>query len=232
MDTQLNEYTKNYTDFNSWLIRRRYQHLSQYFKGSSCLEMGCADGAGTAVLLEHFDHLTVVDGSSVALDNIGKQYPSITRSACDFETMDFSGSFDTIMLAHILEHVDDPVEILLKAKESLAPNGVMIVDVPNGDSLHRQMGVHLGLLDSRVELNEADLSIGHQRVYTPETLLIDIHSARLKIVEFGGMFIKVLPQSDTELLFDDRQIEAMFQVGVDNPSVAAEIYAIVTQLDW
>jgi 2-polyprenyl-3-methyl-5-hydroxy-6-metoxy-1,4-benzoquinol methylase len=227
MNTHLNSYIKNYTDFNSWLIRKRYEHLSQYFTGTSCLEIGCGDGSGTIILNNHFLDLTVADGSSTALYNIGTILPKVKRHFLDFEQLSLSNKYDTIVLAHVLEHVNNPQIVLEKAKEHLAPGGVLIVDVPNADSLHRQVGVEMGLLNHVTDLNETDISIGHRRVYTQYEFYEEIKKLKMNIKDFGGMFIKVLSNSQTEEVFNEDQLNALFQVGVDNPSIAAELYTVL-----
>lgn len=227
--TDLDQYLSSYGSFNDWLIKRRYHKLQQFFQGDTCLEMGIAEGTGIEDLLAHFDKVTVVDGSKAAIDKIKKQFtsPKLHVIQSYFEDMDFGNErFDTIMMAHILEHVDDPIKVLKHAKTFLKPNGVFIIDVPNGNSLHRQVGVKMGLLKEKTELNEADLSIGHQRVYTPETFKQDVQKSGLKIVKFGGMFIKILSNSQTEAVINEQQLEALFLVGEDNPNIAAEIFII------
>lgn len=228
-DIKLDSYLASYDRFNDWLIKRRYKYLEKFFIGNSCLELGIAEGTGVDNLLERFGDVTVVDGSKKAIDSIKEKYKNTQLNAehSYFEEMDLGNKkFDTILMAHILEHVDDPSVVIKKACEYLSPRGVMIIDVPNGNSLHRQVGVKMGLLKKSTDLNEADLSIGHQRVYTPESFKEEIKSAGMKTVELGGMFIKVVSNSQTEKVFDDKQLEAFFKVGVDNPGIAAEIYAV------
>jgi 2-polyprenyl-3-methyl-5-hydroxy-6-metoxy-1,4-benzoquinol methylase len=229
VDQKLDSYLTSYTRFNDWLIRRRYQRLKEFFKGDSCLEMGIAEGAGVEDLLKSFKKVTVVDGSKTAITTIKQRFPTnaLTGIHSYFETMDFdSTKFDTILMAHILEHVDDPIVVLKQAKRFIAPNGVLIIDVPNGNSLHRQIGVKMGLLGKSTDLNEADISIGHQRVYVPETFKKDIESAGLEIIHFGGMFIKTLSNLQMEKVYDSKQLEVLFEVGENNPDVSAEIYII------
>lgn len=229
VDAKLDSYLANYTKFNDWLIQRRYEHLSQYFAGKCCLELGSAEGSGTPYLLDSFDEVTIVDGSKDALRSVAKKIasPKLTAVHSYFEDLDLNGKkFDTIVLAHILEHVDDPVATLRIAKTFLNKGGVIIADVPNGSSLHRQVGVKMGMLKTKTDLNDADLSIGHQRVYTPETFKNDINKAGLAVETFGGMFVKVTSNSQTEEVFNTDQLEALFQVGVDNPEIAAEIFVI------
>ena len=49
--------------------------------------------------------------------------------------------------------------------------------VPNGHSIHRLVAVKMGLLKDPCELNQRDKSLGHRRIYTPETLRKDIEAA-------------------------------------------------------
>jgi 2-polyprenyl-3-methyl-5-hydroxy-6-metoxy-1,4-benzoquinol methylase len=229
LDANLDSYLSNYTPFNDWLITRRYQYLRQFFQGRRCLEMGSAEGSGTPYLLDHFDKVTIVDGSKEAVDHVAEKLGSSKLRPVHsyFEDLDLGDEkFDTIVLAHVLEHVSTPRVTLKKAKQYLAPGGVIIADVPNGSSLHRQVGVEMGLLKEKTELNDADLSIGHQRVYTPDTFRDELIEAGLKIKKFGGMFVKVLSNAQTEKVFNAEQLEALFHVGAKNPEIAAEIFAI------
>jgi 2-polyprenyl-3-methyl-5-hydroxy-6-metoxy-1,4-benzoquinol methylase len=227
----LDSYLPAYTNFNGWMIQRRYRELTRHFVGTTCLELGSSEGSGTDRLLEHFDHVVAVEGSASAAALLRDRYSGDRLEVVNalFEDVDLGGrTFDTVVLAHVLEHVDDPAVVLSRAKDFVSEDGVLVVDVPNADSLHRQVGVQMGLLQERTELNAADLSIGHRRVYNPATFRQEIVDAGLTIQVFGGMFIKVLSNSQTEVVFDEDQLEALFRVGADNPNVAAEIYVIAT----
>src|SRR5439155_19136333 len=112
-----------------------------------------ATGEGTAFLLDHFDRVVAVDGSRQAVEALERRFPTPKlRAVCAyFEEFETQERFDTVMLAHILEHVDRPDEILAVARRLVKPDGVVIVDVPNAMSLHRQIGVEMGLLDEVTE---------------------------------------------------------------------------------
>ena len=221
----------SYRGFNGQLVVWRYQALAAHFAGASCLELGSSDGQGTRLLLPCFDAVTAVDGSVDATDRLRTELagdPRLTVVCSYFEDLDLGRTFDTVLLAHILEHVEDPVAVLEVAARHLAPGGVLIADVPNALSVHRRLGVRLGLLDRVTDLNEADLSIGHRRVYTPSAFRADIERAGFRIQHFGGMFLKVLSNGQTEELFTREQQEALFDLGADLPELAAEIYAVAT----
>lgn len=221
----------SYRGFNAQLIRWRYTSLRPHFSGRRCLELGSSDGQGTEFLLQHFDEVTAVDGSRAAVAELHRRLdsPRLTAVCSDFESLALRTAFDTVVLGHVLEHVADPQAVLQRAIAHLAPQGVLIADVPNAMSLHRQMGVELGLLTSVTELNDADRSIGHRRVYTPDGLRREITGAGLRIRTFGGLFLKVLSNAQTEEVFDDRQREAFLALGTRYPDLAAEIFVVATR---
>ena len=225
----LNTYVASYTDFNGWLAEKRYQIFQDHYKGSTCLELGPAEGQGTAHLLAYFDKVVSVDGSQTFIDDLESKFGSNKKftSVCSyFEDLELDEKYDTIILAHILEHVDNPNEILAVAKKFLNKDGVIIADVPNANSLHRQIGVKMGLLAHNTELNDADKSVGHKRVYTPEEFQKEIKKAGFEIIKFGGTFIKITSNSETQQKFSDEQLNAMVQIGLDNPEIAADIFIV------
>jgi 2-polyprenyl-3-methyl-5-hydroxy-6-metoxy-1,4-benzoquinol methylase len=224
----LDRYVSNYTSFNDWLMRKRYEVLSRHFRGDTCLEFGAATGEGTAHLLDHFNTVVAVDGSPQAVANLKQRFATDRLIAvCSyFEDFDTDRRFDTIVLAHVLEHVDNPHRILMIAQRFLQPAGVLIVDVPNAMSLHRQVGVEMGLLHDVTELNEGDISIGHRRVYTPEAFRKEIRATGLQIRHFGGVFLKVVSNALCERTFSSEQLDALLAVGERYPDIAAEMYVV------
>lgn len=221
------------TGFNSFLLKKRYQGLKKFFKGNTCLEIGCADGEGTKILAQSFSKIYAVDGSKKLLARAQKEIknPKITFVHSLFETLKLNLKFDTILLGHVLEHVQNPILVLRHIKKFLAPQGVILIDVPNANSIHRQIGVAMGLLKNLHTLNKADLSIGHQRVYDLQLLKKDTKQAGLKIKTEGGLFLKFLSNSQiTQLLekkiINPKIINAFVTLGEKYPEQAAEIYLV------
>ena len=63
-----------------------------------------------------------------ARDTVG-----VKAIAGDFAKTPVSGHFDVITLNKVLEHVADPVTMLRKASELLAPGGFMYIELPDGE---------------------------------------------------------------------------------------------------
>jgi len=225
--SKLDKYNfSTHNGFNSVLLDLRYKHLKKYFKGNSCLELGCADGKGTKLLTQYFENVVAVDGSRKLIEQAKKDIRNAVFINSYFEELKLKEKFDVVILAHILEHVDNPVQILKITKKFVKKEGVIIIDVPNALSIHRQVGVLMGMIKTEYTLNEADFSIGHQRVYDLKLLKKDVIKAGLRVVDEGGLFIKPFSNAQMGKLLDERGIEAFNEVGKRYPHISAEIFVV------
>ena len=218
-------YIEGQLDFDRKLIYYRYQTIRKHIKGPFGLELGSAEGEMTQYLINDFEHLVSVDGSKELLDMI-PGYKNHTKIHSFFENFKPKRKFNTIVMEHILEHVDDPIAIMQLAKNWLEDDGIMLLGVPNAMSIHRLVAVKMGLLQSSHELNARDYSLGHQRVYSMATFLYDIDKAGLSVIDKGGVFFKPLSNGQIEQNWDERMIEGFYELGKDFPEHAAEIYVV------
>ncbi|MBJ7330693.1 MAG: class I SAM-dependent methyltransferase [Solirubrobacteraceae bacterium] len=218
---------------NGWISVAGFNELRPWFTGTSCLELGPADGVITAQLIECFDRLHAVEGSAEFADQLRDRYadrPGFSVDAALFEDFRTDVTFDTIFANHVLEHVIDPVAVLQSAREWIAPGGRLIVGVPNALSIHRRVAVHMGLLGSPYELNETDHRLGHRRVYDLDTLRADVEAAGWRVEATGGTLLKVVSNGQAEQWFDESMLQGFLAVGREMPEACAEVY-IVAQAD-
>lgn len=218
-------YLQEQLDFDKRLIGFRYNTLRAYIQGPVGLELGSAEGQMTQFLKNDFESLTIVDAASKLLELI-PDYPNLTKVHSLFEDFNPVTNFNTIVMEHILEHIDQPVELLNRAKEWLAPEGRILLGVPNGHSIHRLAATKMGLLKHPCELNQRDLAQGHRRVYTSETFKCDINEAGLEILTLGGVFFKPLSNKQIQDNWTNEMIEGFYELGKDFPEFAADIYAV------
>lgn len=218
------------TGFYSKTLKNVYEQIAYYFNGNLCLELGCADGEGTKILVKYFKSVVAVDGSERQIELAKQRVKSKKVKFIEsyIEDLDLDMKFDTIVLAHILEHVDNPVLILQIAKKMLNKGGIIIIDVPNALSLHRQAGVLMGMLKNEYELNVSDKSVGHKRVYDFDLLEDDVKKSGLRIVRRSGVLIKPFSNSQLDKILDKKGVEAFSVLGLKYPEIAAEIIAICT----
>ncbi|MBC1225307.1 class I SAM-dependent methyltransferase [Nostoc sp. UCD121] len=223
-------YLNEQIDFNKRLMGFGYQTLKPYLQGLEGLELGSADGQMTQFLVNDFSRLTVVDGSAKLLASI-ENFPNLVKVHSLFEEFRPEHEFNTIIMAHILEHIKQPVALLKQAKKWLMPEGKILIIVPNGHSIHRLVAVKMGLFKESCELSTHDYTLGHRRVYTPTTLRKDIEESGLNIVNMGGIFFKPLSNQQIQDHWTEEMIQGFYELGKDFPEYAAEIYAVCTADD-
>lgn len=218
-------YLKEQLDFDKRLIRFRYETIKPKLVGPRGLELGPAEGEMTQFLIQDFEQLTIVEGSSELLAQI-PEHTNLIKVHALFEQFQPKHPFDSIILEHILEHVDDPVGLLRRVKNWLSPNGKLFLGVPNGNSIHRLVAVKMGLLNNPCQLNSRDHALGHRRVYTPATFRSDIEKSGLSVLEMGGVYFKPLSNGQIQEHWNEEMIQGFYELGKDFPEYAAEIYAV------
>jgi len=202
--------------------------FARFWKGSRCLEMGPAEGVMTPHLDRAFPDLTLLDGAEAFCTRLRQRFPTATVVRTLFEDFVPPAPFDTIVLGHVLEHVENPVQVLRKAGSWLAPGGVICCAVPNARSLHRQAAVMLEILETVDSLNPTDLHHGHRRVYNPDTFRNDFLAAGLRLRHTGGYWIKPLSNRQMEDAWTPEMIQAFMELGERYPDIAAEIYIVAS----
>lgn len=202
-----------------------------YFIGKRVLELGCADGETTKLLAGVFSHVVAVDGSHLALERLKKYIHSsrVTTIESLFEQLSLDEQFDTIFMGHILEHVENPVMILKKYAHNLAPQGRIIITVPNALSLHRLAAIPMGILQSPYDLTKQDVIIGHRRVYDRSMLRHDVTSAGLHMFIEDGYWLKPLSNAQIIRQWNAKQIMAFMELGRKFPENCAELVAVCTK---
>lgn len=208
-----------------------------FLKGGVCLELGCSDGFMTEALSQLCDQVQVVDGSKKFLERAKQRaLANVAYHYGLFENFESDQKFDHIVASYILEHVEDPVEVLSNTRKLLAPHGKLYVVVPNARALSRQMSVHMGFLPNVYALTPNDHKHGHRRTYDRTSLNNDFESAGYKPIVSGGLMLKILADFQMDQLFDDKflnqtHVDALYQLGLEYPDLCGSLFSICTQDD-
>ena len=212
---------------NSATIKYSFKVAERYLVGDNLLEMGPAEGVMTELLATTGKRMTLVEGSSLFCEDLRKRFPRANVVLALFEEYQPSELFDNIILGHVLEHVQDPVDILSRAKQWLkAGTGRLFAAVPNARSLHRQAAVIMVMLPQEDALNEMDIHHGHRRVFNPETYRNAFYQAGLQIEIFGGYWMKPVSNKQIEVNWTPKILGAFMQLGERYPDIAGEIYVV------
>jgi len=202
-----------------------YRSLKKHFRGDIACELGPSTGYMTKLLLNDFKELDIVEGASDLLELIPND-PKLTKYHSLFEDFVPNRKYDTLIMNHILEHIENPVEVLQKISRWMHADSVFLIGVPNAKSFHRLAAVKMGLLSSEYALNDRDVALGHYRVYDLNSLMADATKAGLKIINIGGVFLKFLSNAQIEKVFDEKMISAFYELGECFVENAAEVYIV------
>jgi len=210
----------------SFTTQYSFEVFSRYIKQGPILEIGPAEGVMTEYLFRLGNPLTLVEGSSLFSKQLKEKYPDIEVVNSLFENFKTEKKYRSIILGHVLEHVDDPVLILQHVKQFLKEDGVILSAVPNANSIHRQAAVLMGLLPQVNAFSELDKHHGHKRVYSIAALENDFSLAGLKILKTGGYWLKPVSNSQMEKDWTPEMIAAFMKLGEKYPKIAGEIYIV------
>jgi 2-polyprenyl-3-methyl-5-hydroxy-6-metoxy-1,4-benzoquinol methylase len=207
------------------------KRITAALPGRTCIELGVGDRMWTPELLARFESVTSVDGSEALVQVAAAELdnPRWTGVASYFEDFTPAESVDVVLATYVLEHVDDPVLVLRRAATWIVPHGEIVVVVPNAGSLHRRLGQVMGLMSDPRELGEADLRLGHKRVFTPESLRETIEAAGLVVHDLTGYMAKALPNSLLTQCSDE-QLRGLVDVGSQLPLEFAGALAVRARL--
>ena len=192
------------------------------------LEIGIGTGDCTTLLAARSGELTALDVDPMVCRRVtdrlraaGLPTPRVICAA--IEQHHFQGRFHAIVLQNILEHIDDPVAMLRSLRDILEPKGRLYINVPLANSLHRLMGVELGMIERADAFAESDIRYGHRRVYTPDLMLGHVASAGLRTVFEMPYYLKPFSTAMLEGL-SEAQHAALFELGRKLPALASYFY--------
>ena len=191
--------TAFHTEYNRYLAEYKVKSCIENKKGIALLDIACGDGLMTEMFSHHFKRVVGVDANGAHLAEARKRLPAAEFHETLIEDLVLEEKFDTVTMLDLLEHVENPVAVLMKAASFLSEGGRLIVHVPNARAINRRLAVLMGTLESCEELSPFDLQIaGHRRSYSLSTLCEDIARAGLGVDSTGGIFYKMLstPQMD------------------------------------
>jgi 2-polyprenyl-3-methyl-5-hydroxy-6-metoxy-1,4-benzoquinol methylase len=151
--------------------------------GGTLLDVGCGRGAAAANFAELGFNVAAVDISPLAVRWTELQHPTIKAAVLDLETEPLKGTYDTILCLEMLQQVRDPVAVLSRLRDALAPGGALIVSLPNEFHLVRRLAILAG------RVNFGGIEDTHIKLYTPAEHRRLFDSCGLKVERAGSQSI-------------------------------------------
>ena len=185
------------------------------------LEFGCSTGYMSKILKQN--------GCEVIGIEINRQASKIARKYCkkiingDIEQLEYeqvlgNTKFDYIVFADVVEHLKDPLSVLVKIKKSLKKEGKVIISVPN----IAHASIRLELLTGEFEYEKAGiLDESHLKFFTKRSIMrlldscgyyiehIDAVSKGLSHDTIARFLTKVGLRADEEIVKIFNQPEAL-----------------------
>jgi len=227
-------YSFDFDVMHPYMIRS----FKPFFKNGSLLELGSFKGDFTRRFLEHFDDVTCVEASEVAIEEAKQKLgDKVNFIHSLFETATLPKRYDNIVLTHVLEHLDDPVRVLKRINDEwLAEGGRFFLVCPNANAPSRQIAVKMGLISHNSAVTPAELEHGHRCTYSLDTLERDAIAAGLKVVHRSGIFFKALANFQwdkllsTDIISKD-YLEGCYKLGQHYPDLCSSIFLMCERGD-
>jgi len=126
----------------AWMLKRKMAMIERYKRKGALLDYGCGTGAFVKVAQQNGWDATGYEPSENARKNAD---PGVTIVST---TQQLNKPYQVITLWHVLEHLPELQADLVRIVSTLAPNGLLVIAVPNRLSLDaRHYGPHWAAYD-------------------------------------------------------------------------------------
>lgn len=128
--SQMDDYFRN-------IFMKRFNLINRYKnKSGRVLDIGASTGNLLKIFEQNGWESWGVEPSEIA----SQKHKNLKILHTTFEKAKLPKTyFDVVIMNHTFEHVDDPLLVLKKIKNSLRKGGIVYIDVPNFDSLSRKI---------------------------------------------------------------------------------------------
>ncbi|MEP7254554.1 MAG: class I SAM-dependent methyltransferase [Ferruginibacter sp.] len=228
-DTTDHKYAYNF-DFDV-MHKFMIKSFEPFFIQGNCLELGSFKGDFTKRLIPYFKDITCVEASDKAIAIAEKDFgDSMTFVNGLFENIQLPRKYDNIILTHVLEHLDDAVNILRRINDEwLSDKGRFFLVCPNANAPSRQIAVKMGLITHNSAITPAEKEHGHTITYTLDTLERDAKAGGLNVVYRSGIFFKALANFQWDRLLNtdiisNEYLHGCYELGQVYPDLCSSIF--------
>lgn len=204
-----------------------------FFKSGKLLELGSFNGSFTEKVLPYFDDITCVEASDEAIAHAKKKIGAKVKFINSlFEEVILPSKYENIILTHVLEHINNPIQVLKRINDEwLSDNGRFFLVCPNANAPSRQIAVKMGLISHNTAITSSEKKHGHKITYTLDTLERDAKTAGLKVIYRTGIFFKALANFQWDKLLDTdiisaEYLEGCYQLGQQYPDLCSSIFLL------
>jgi 2-polyprenyl-3-methyl-5-hydroxy-6-metoxy-1,4-benzoquinol methylase len=147
--TERSNYRRSYSEDELRFIRLKIAQraaLVDLYRGSlaqgSMLDVGCGEGFALAWFHANGWNVEGIDFSSAGIEHMNPNLAPMVQTGDVFglldERIEQGRKFELVWLTNVLEHVLAPIDLLISLRKLMAPDGMMVVTVPNDGSAFQQ----------------------------------------------------------------------------------------------
>lgn len=170
--------------------------------GGKILDAGCGPGFFLAEVNDKWKKYGV-EISKYNIDFIKKNFSEIITSHSKLEELHFTDNyFDIIYCFQVLEHVENPIQIIKEFERVLKPNGTLIISTPNIESF----------CSKRFKGNYRLLGKSHVLMWSPDTIkqLLKLVGYRITKISFPYFNTDYFTFKNVLRLFDKNKLSPPF----------------------
>ena len=165
---------------------RRAKAIERFVAKGRMLDVGCGRGILPALMRERGWEAHGLEFSEMAARHAREELRIPVFVGNLLESPYEPESFDAVVLWHVLEHVPDPVAALARVREILRPGGLLVVAVPNFESLQaRFSGRHWFHLDVPRHYHHFGLSVLDRMLKSAGFSIADVSHLSLESNPYG-----------------------------------------------
>lgn len=199
-----------------------------YVQRDHVLELGYVDGLWTDELLHHNLRVDIVEGASRHVAHAQTRYAgnaAVRVFHNIFQEFTPPQHYNTVIAGDMIRYLADPEAFLMNVKSWLAPQGRLVITVPNSRSMHRRIGTLINMESTPTEANQRDQEVGNQRSYDRYELRALLQSTNWQIEALHGCFLKPLSSQQIEN-WSDELLQAFFLMGQELEDYCWFLYAV------
>ena len=213
-------------DFDRQVVRRAARLLAERVRGRRVLEMGCSLLDLSRALCAAAREFEIVEGAQrfvrLAKSELGDR--AKVHHAL-FEEFKPTARYEVIVFANTIHHIADAGALLARIRGWLTLGGFLILTAPNVLSLHRRVGVKMGLLPEPAAASQRNVNFAQPGRYTMPELVKLVEVSGYRILATSTYFLKPLDNAQMERLKPtDSLLDALFDLGREFPEMASTLY--------
>lgn len=145
------------------------------------LDVGAAHGYLAAVLRDRGFRVTGIEGDSNLAREAAKHCEQVFVANLDGPLPALDGEFDIILYGDVLEHLKNPLDVLVKINQKLRPGGMVIISLPNIANIYVRLQLLMGRFDYQ---DRGILDRTHLHFYTRKSFHQFLDQAGLEVLAF------------------------------------------------